>query len=670
MDTDADKLVPYACQTCSRRKVKCDKTAPVCSSCRKSRLECLYQAPGPRRRKRHLDDDIQERLAQYESILKEHNLLPTDGTRAKPAIANPTQPPVTLRLATSATSNTGRLLASSGRSRYMDSNLWENIGHEEIEHLSDEDEDQRPGLSSLPTGDPFSGALMGVRQDLLQYHPTHAHALFLWQRHVESVEPLCKILHIPSVTAMLEAVSKQPGQASKAEECLLFSIYHFAVYSLTETECQQHLEQSRASLLERFHACARQSLINAHFLKTTEMMILQAYTLFLLSCRSFYDPPTYWILTGVAVRLSQRMGLHRDGEHANLPPFEVQMRRRLFYQIIPLDGMASRESGVGIGMMPDSWDTLPPLNVNDDQLWPGMTTNPEEQKGATEMTFCLARSFIGRCFIESKQFKDDADVQRVISRAEDSAEERYLRYCEFANPLHLLTNLATRSALNAMRLRVRLPKLNDTPDTDQNRKERLQLSYKILDTDAAAHSHSNLRIYMWYIKPFFAWGTWDALISVLTSLPRRDLLSCAETNEIWEKVQQLYTNHAEMLGAKRALQVAIGRLAVKAWDANPPSTSIGGLEPDFIAQLRSSRHVQGQPNGTRDQVPLSQNCRTGTVPLHDAAFDDDNPVQVSDLPVSDLDFNFDDMIDGGNADWILWDRLIRDYQAQGNQLVS
>lgn len=97
------------------------------------------------------------------------------------------------------------------------------------------------------------------------------------------MEPLCKILHIPSTAAMLEAVSKLLEKATEADECLLFAIYHFAVYSIAEAECEQYLGRSRAALLEEYHACARQSLINANFLKTTETTILQAYILYLLS---------------------------------------------------------------------------------------------------------------------------------------------------------------------------------------------------------------------------------------------------------------------------------------------------------------------------------------------------------------------------------------------------
>lgn len=64
---------------------------------------------------------------------------------------------------------------------------------------------------------------------------------------------------------------------------------------------------------------------------TTDTSVIQALILFLLACRYQYDSNTYLILTGVAVRIAQGMRLHRDGEALGLAPFEVQMRRRLFY---------------------------------------------------------------------------------------------------------------------------------------------------------------------------------------------------------------------------------------------------------------------------------------------------------------------------------------------------
>ena len=392
----------YTCQTCTKRKVKCDKATPVCSTCRRAKLDCFYQAPPPRSRKRKHGDELLDKLVRYEGILQQNGLLPGDADTTPSIEKTPPEEPISLYWNEPETSRTGKLLANRGKSRYIDSNLWRNFGDDESLHMSDDDNDEGShAVAEFGAGfapDPLTGAFMGSSVSLLQLHPTHDKAMVLWKTHTENVEPLCKILHLPTVSKMVERVSKQPATASSVDECLLFAVYHFAALSMSEDECDQRLGQSRAILVERFHLASRQALVNASFLKSTEMAVLQALVLFLLACRNTYDANTFWILTGVAVRIGQRMGIHRDGEKLGLPPFEVQMRRRLFYQLLPLDGGASQMSGTGISMMPDAWDTQQPLNLDDNQIWPGMTEFPEERKGATELIFCLSRSWVGKVF--------------------------------------------------------------------------------------------------------------------------------------------------------------------------------------------------------------------------------------------------------------------------------
>ena len=60
------------------------------------------------------------------------------------------------------------------------------------------------------------------------------------------------------------------------------------------------------------------------------MPVLQAYTLLLIAIRTQMDSDTLSILTGIAIRLAQRMGIYRDDENLGLPPFVLQMRRWLF----------------------------------------------------------------------------------------------------------------------------------------------------------------------------------------------------------------------------------------------------------------------------------------------------------------------------------------------------
>jgi hypothetical protein len=80
-----------------------------------------------------------------------------------------------------------------------------------------------------------------------------------------------------------------------------------------------------------------------------------------------------------------------------------------------------------------------PVNINDDQIWPGMTEKPVEQKGATDMIFCLSRAYVGKSLARSGKpikgaapwsFPDHHDAEKVISAAESEVEEKFIRYCD------------------------------------------------------------------------------------------------------------------------------------------------------------------------------------------------------------------------------------------------
>ena len=233
-------------------------------------------------------------------------------------------------------------------------------------------------------------------QNLVDLHPSYDTALKLWNIYIENVDPIVKIVHVPSFQPILQRGAANPSSLPKATEALLFSIYHFAVSSISDEQCQKIFHRPQKEVVDRLHAATRQALVNAHFLKTTELMVLQAYLLFLLPVRLIYDSHTFWILTGIAVRIAERIGIHRDGESMGLSPFDVQMRRRFFWQLLPLDGLSGQICGTGIAMDSKTWDTKQPLNVNDNDIWPGMEEPPKEREGATDMIFCLARTEIGR----------------------------------------------------------------------------------------------------------------------------------------------------------------------------------------------------------------------------------------------------------------------------------
>ncbi|KAK3306709.1 uncharacterized protein B0T15DRAFT_483988 [Chaetomium strumarium] len=614
------------CRTCARRKVKCDKVAPICSTCRKSKLECSYKLPDPGGRKRKRSSaELLQRLARYEHVLREHGLLEEAqagvSTLGQVATSQGSDRSISLLWDEPEDSRvTGRLVTTQAGSRYVSSLLWQNLEYDEAEGLSESEGLEDNSAAPSNGFDPLTAALMDGRfRPLDHYRPPPFQARFLWATYIENVEALCKILHIPSTSKMIEATLQRYESASnpdecavsQADECLLFAIYHFAVFSMTDEDCLASLHDSRATLLQRYRLAARQALINASFLKTTEFIVLQAFVLFLLSSQHQYDPATFWILTGAAVRIAQCMGLHRDGEKLGLPPFEVEMRRRLFYQLLPLEARASQTAGMGISIPPYAWNVRLPLNVDDDQIWPGMTETPQEQQGATEMIFCLSRAYLGSFFLRSSRGGNgsaggeglsawrlrDEEAERVVRKAESEAEEKFIRYCDVVNPLHYLTICSARSGVTAMRLRVKLAKIRNQKATETDTKDALQLALKTLETDSAVCAHPGLERYRWHIKPFM-------------------LLSPRETDTAWVTLKNMHHNHGQLYAPDRPLYASLRRLTIKAWDVNPPSWAHNKERTEFIDTLRSDRsHLLSEGNNTEtaESASVCQLPKAGSI---------------------------------------------------------
>lgn len=667
--SDADlTTMRFSCQACKRKKIKCDRGVPACLGCNKAKLQCVYPARPPRKRKRSQLEDVHERLARYERTLQDNHLLPTtsastpSGKEAETSALStpdPTPMPATQPV------RSGKLLSGHGKSRYIDNVLLLEAGQGDLCELSGSDHDDYcnddagpdestpTGLLGLLAAHAVSGAILGSTQSLTEQHPTHQEAMKLWDAYVQNIEPLCKVLHVPTVAKMVNTVSKQPSTASKSDECLLFVIYYFAVFSMSDSDCLLGFNVSRNHLMSRYGTAVCQALVNASWLKTTALPVLQAYILFLVATRTQIEPDTFWILTGIAVRLAQRIGLHHDGENLGLPPFEVQMRRRLFWELLPLDGYAGQVSGTGISISPDSWDTKQPLNINDDQIFPGMMQQPQEQRGASEMIFCLARielsNFYTRTGIKMKgvgatiQFREAEDTERLIDEVEGLIETKFLRYCDILSPLHFFTTGIVRSATNAVRLRTRMPSLIKQTISDAQRRDLCILAQTILDTNSAIYSNPSVKKFRWQMQAFFLW---DALLCILLSLAKVGFYSPSELNTAWSKVAEVYSNHEELVRGKRALYVYIGKVTINTWFANPPSNL--SQEPAFITSLRA----QGEPKVKRRQesVDIGGDSEVAdAVPVYDELF--------GNADGTDVNLNSDFRL--GSSDWAFWDQLCR-----------
>ncbi|KZF26349.1 hypothetical protein L228DRAFT_10495 [Xylona heveae TC161] len=728
----------HSCVLCQQRKVKCDRKDP-CSACRKAQVECVFRPPAPprRRKRRSPEATLLARLKRYEEMLRSYGvkLDGSDGeggefgpegnemdTEASEVDYRKTSGISGMRIKDSASPamEPGRLISERGMSRYLDNNLWTSLSDEvsfpwtllllsdearsdsaiklrnpkEILHASSEDERTESatqhGNDALYQG---SGLLFGfgpITTNLSALHPQTVHIFRLWQTFLDNINPLTKIIHAPTVQSAILDASGHIENIPTSTEALMFAIYSCAVLSMTNAECEALIGEQRSILLERFQYATQQALVAAGLLKSSDLVVLQAFVLFIISVRSSFDPRTLWVLTGVAVRISQRIGLHRDGVTLQLPMFEVEMRRRLWWQLVLLDGRSAEMSGSGSSVLSHLWDTKPPLNVNDSDLNPDMRELPVEHTGITEMVFCQLRyevgEFLRRCppgkgFDGGWQKLSTNDVSlaekdKELDDLERNLDQKYLRFCEPLIPLHYMSSTMMSTALSKMRLVAHHPRQYMDGGASLPQEERDMLfrnALQVIESDNLVMSTKSLQRYRWHVQMNFQL---DVLVYLLSELRRRTTGVLVE--RAWNEVNDMFQNHPEYIqSTKNALHVAVGNLTLKAWEAleaeftrqnqpppNPP--------PPFISVLRYQRgHSQtSSASPTNQKSPLKTSSEYSSTPADDPIITTPTSGNPAGIPV-DLAAGIEAPLLTGSLpmdlspmDWTYWDDLLQGCQLQ------
>lgn len=291
-----------------------------------------------------------------------------------------------------------------------------------------------PSSAEVDLEEDHQGFILGYSSstiDLKTLHPPPSQVPFYWQTYIENIDPLVKIIHIPSMAKIVKDMQDNSGSLSRSTEALMFSIYLSVIISMTPEEVKTSLNADKSQLLKRYRFATEQALARAGFLTTSEIVTLQAFVLFLVCIRRHDDSKIVWSLTGLLIRLSQGLGLHRDGVSMNLSVFETEMRRRLWWQVRALDLRSSEDLGTDPSILTslsslDSFtDTRLPMNYNDTDFDVDSETWPEPRIGLSDMTFCLIRYEI--CTMSMKlQYTTPTGPDSAASRARTLTEKEQM----------------------------------------------------------------------------------------------------------------------------------------------------------------------------------------------------------------------------------------------------
>lgn len=100
--------------------------------------------------------------------------------------------------------------------------------------------------------------------------------------YVDRIDPLMKIMHMPTFwTSVLQAVERGE-QVSKPIEAIIFCFYFGTISILQEKECEKLFKQSKKALFAKYRALARHTLKKAELISTSSPMTLRAFCVFLV----------------------------------------------------------------------------------------------------------------------------------------------------------------------------------------------------------------------------------------------------------------------------------------------------------------------------------------------------------------------------------------------------
>ncbi|KAL4781314.1 fungal-specific transcription factor domain-containing protein [Aspergillus varians] len=522
--------IERSCLLCHRRKIRCDKKSP-CSACTRMGVLCCYPGPekAPRRPHKTTISDVSARVARLERTVRalSHDSAHYDSHDPSIPVAQASPGTPTAAGGSPGHASGGVLVRGKYSSHYFDEILLSRVLEEEREmqymltngETSDNKFSESLNISGILSSPPAVESRV--------FRPTKWQSTQLWQTFVNNVDPLTKILHIPTAQASVFGAISDASETIEDINALLFAIFYAATTSLEEDDVGALLGHDKRTALGVFKLCFEQSLSRVNILDNPSLLSLQALAIYLLSARAHKAGRSVWVLNGLAIRLAQSIGLHRDGKTLNLSPFDSEMRRRLWWHLWAKDSRASEDHGITVPSYDFSCDIDFPLNVDDNELDPAMSELPPSKLKWSEMTYPLIvmkanhalREFYYMAKPSSSNESNEPTRKEAVRRLTAHIED-YSRNCNPNIPIQRATMLFTRIILRKLDFVSHQQSMNQSGSKPEDRKslateENLVNACEILELSLQIQSDDLLRGFRW---AFEAYPQYHLLLYVLWHL--------------------------------------------------------------------------------------------------------------------------------------------------------
>lgn len=246
-------------------------------------------------------------------------------------------------------------------------------------------------------------------------------------------------------------------------EYFIFAIYALALLSLKDETVLLHVSEDRRTLLARYKSIIEEGLSR---FKVTTSHSLSVLRLFLI-----YITILFWTgemlqassLLGLAVRIAQRMGYHKDPADFKIPPWDQEIRRRVWHHIILLDTWSAESHGLEMIVPHEHVNVALPHSSNDAawDLSEFASSPPYGVNGSyTDMTHFLVSCEIAsttRSVLHdagpSQELQPYLETHSAkVKAAREHIERTYLSQLDVTKPVQRLARDLTELSLHSVAL--------------------------------------------------------------------------------------------------------------------------------------------------------------------------------------------------------------------------
>lgn len=345
-----------------------------------------------------------------------------------------------------------------------------------------------------------------------------------------------------------------------------------------------------------------------------------------LTLQRDHDRHVSWIISGMVLRIAQKMGYHRDGDSLGLTPFETEMRRRIWWHMVITDSQNSMVSGLDHWMVHTHWDTKMPQNVNDADLFPESKDPIRPREGPTEMALCHISYQIASFLVRAQALHGTPDLEsaimgdNMIGERDASSEMQTERYREQLNELESrlievenrfldknagnthVAALSIRPMLTSKMKQMLVP-MREQPEWGTEIFDTNDNLFKVLimnvEHSTEFYEAMDQTGFLWFFKFHFQLDVFTAMIGKLYQRPTGVLADRA-----WRLMETIYRFHPELSDLTLKTHVELAHFVMRAWRAREQAFLSEGRPlwcPEFIQRLQQLLYKDSV-----DPVPLQQ----------------------------------------------------------------